>query len=268
MNRGPTSAHAKGQAPGPHISIVQHNSLGSWDVFLSFFNSLVGALHAHIILLQDPPSSEGFLPRFTGFKSFAPPTERPRVAIYISLRFCTHYTILPGFYDDTTDAMYLDIYTPDGCFGTSASKFRLNNIYAREIGGHARSVSPETAFHQVYFPYLVTGDFNIHNPASDPLRVFSYSEELESAPFYSLASDRGFRLLNTPGVYTRFPLSGSHRPRAIDLSFSNPLMSPAFVAWDTTSLPSTGSDHLPVLITLAPPIDKPMPRTPCWDLTD
>ena len=133
--------------------------------------------------------------------------------------------------------MYLDIYTPDGCFGTSAPKFRLNNIYAREIGGHARSVSPEIAFQQVDFPYLVAGDFNIHNPASDPLRVFSYSEELESAPFYSLASDRGFRLLNTPGIYTPFPHSGSHRPSAIDLSFSNPLMSPAFVAWDTTSLP-------------------------------
>ena len=237
-------------------------------MFLSLFNSLVGVLYSDIILLQDPPSTKGFLPRFNGFKYFAPPTERPRVAIYISLRFCAQYTVLPGVYDDTTDAMYLDVYTPDGCFGTSASKFRLNNVYAREIGGHARSVSPETACQHVDFPYLVAGDFNIQNPASDPLRVFSYSEELESAPFYSLASDRGFRLLNTPGVYTGFPLSGSHRPSAIDLSFSNRLMSPTFVAWDTTSLPSTGSDHVPVLITLVPPTDKPMPRTPCWDLTD
>ena len=122
MNRGLTSVRAKGQAPGPHVSIVQHNSLGSWDVFLSLFNSLVGALHADVILLQDPPSGKGFLPRFTGFKSFAPPTERPRVAIYISLRFCTRYTILPGFHHDTTDAMFLDVYTPDGCFGTSCHK--------------------------------------------------------------------------------------------------------------------------------------------------
>ena len=65
---------------------------------------------------------------------------------------------------------------------------------------HARSVAPETAFQQVEFRYLVAGDFNIRNPAMDPLRVFSYSEELESAHFYSMASDRGFRLLNTPGV--------------------------------------------------------------------
>ena len=268
MNKNPIPLRAMGQAPGPHVSIVKHNSLGSWDVFLSLFSSLVGTLYADVILLQDPPSSKGFLPRFAGFKSFAPPVVRPKVAIYVSLRFCFNYTILPGFHDDTTDAMYLDIYTPDGCFGTAAPKFRLNNICARETGGHSLSVPPEAAFQQFDFPYLVAGDFNIHNPASDPLRVFSYSEELESAPFYNLASDRGFRLLNTPGIYTRFPLSGSHRPSAIDLAFANPLMSPAFVAWDTTSLPSTGSDHVPILITLAPRTSKPVPRVPCWDMTD
>ena len=181
-------SHPTGQAPGPRTTIVQHKSLGSWDVFLSLFESLVGSLHTDIVLLQDPPSSKGFLPRFTGFKSFAPPVPRPRVAIYVSLSFCLQYTILPGFHDDTSDTMYLDIYTPEGCFNTSAPKFRINNVYARVDGGHACTVSPETAFQQVDFPYLVTGDFNIHNPASDPLCVFSYAEELESAPFYYLAS--------------------------------------------------------------------------------
>ena len=109
MIGGPTPLRAMGQAPGPQVSIVQHNSLGSWDVFLSLFSSLVGTLYADIVLLQDPPSSKGFLPRFTGFKSFAPPDERPKVAIYVSLRFCTCYTILPGFPDETTDVMYLDV---------------------------------------------------------------------------------------------------------------------------------------------------------------
>ena len=263
MVRGPPSTRATGQAPGQQISIIQHNNLGSWDVFLSLFGSVVGTLHADIVLLQDPPSSKGFLPRFAGYKSFAPPSTRPGVAVYISLRFCALYTVSSGFYEHTTDAMFIDVHTPNGCFDTAAPKFRLNNIYARVRDGHARSVSPETAFQHVDFPYLVAGDFNIHNPATDPLRIFSYSEELESAPFYSMPSDRGFRLLNTPGVYTRFPLSGSHRPGAIDLAFANPHMSPAFVEWDTTTLPSTGSDHVPILITLAPPTDKPLPRTPC-----
>ena len=152
MNKEPTALQAKGQAPGPYVSIVQHNSLGSWDVFLFLFGSLVGTLHADFVLLQDPTSSKGFLPRFAGFKSFAPPVERPKVAIYASLRFCSNYAVLPGFHDDTTDAMYLDVYTPDGCFGTAAPKFRLNNLYPREGGGHSRSVSPETAFQQVDFP--------------------------------------------------------------------------------------------------------------------
>ena len=190
------------------------------------------------------------------------------MAIYVSLRFCSHYIVSSGFYDDTADAMFLDVHTPDGCFGTTAPKFRLNNIYTRVKEGHTRSVPPETAFQVVDFPYLVAGNFNIHNPATDPLRIFSYAEELESAPFYTMASDRGFRLLNTPGVYTRFPLSGSHRPGAIDLAFANPLMSPAFEEWETTTLPSTGSDHVPILITLAPPTKKPLPRTPCWDLAN
>ena len=71
--------------------------------------------------------------------------------------------------------MYLDIHTPKGCFGTSAPKFRLNNIYAREKGSHARTVSLEVALQQFDFPYLVAGDFNIRNPASDTVRVFSYA---------------------------------------------------------------------------------------------
>ena len=184
----------------------------------------------------------------------------PRVAIYVSSKFCSRYMILPGFHDDTPDAMYLDIHTLDECFSTPASKFRLNNIYTREEGGHARSVSPETAFQQVDFlyliagdfnpetafqqvdlPYLIAGDFNIYNPATNPFRIFAYKEELEFTPYYDLVSQRGFRLLNTPGVYTCFPLSRSHRPRAINLAFTNPLMAPAFVAWDTRTLPSTGS---------------------------
>jgi len=45
-------------------------------------------------------------------------------------------------------------------------------------------------------------------------------------------------------------------------------MFPAFHSWDTSSLPSTGSDHTPTLISLYPPSphnDKPRPR---WQETD
>ena len=222
MNKRHSPARSIGQAQAPKISLVQHNSLGSWDVFLSLFGSLAGVPHVDIVLLQDPPSSKGFLPRFAGFKSFAPPSPRPRVATYVSLRLCSQYSILPVFQEDTLDAIQLDVHTPGGCFGTSAPKFRISNIYARVLPNHTRSVTPEVAFQNLAFPCLVAGNFNIHNPASDPLRLFSYSDNLASSPFHDRASDIDFRLLNTPGVYTRYPLSGSHRPGVIDLAFANP----------------------------------------------
>src|ERR1700759_2874609 len=109
MNNRARKNPNSGQAPFLRTSIVQHNSLGSWDVFLSLFECLVGLPNTDIVLLQDPPSSKGFLPKFSGFKSFAPPAPRPRVAVYVSLSFCSQFTGLPGFHDDTDDVMHLDV---------------------------------------------------------------------------------------------------------------------------------------------------------------
>src|SRR5437588_8561298 len=55
------------------LSIFQHNCLGSWDVFLSFFHSFATAkAPPDIVCLQDPPIWRGRLPSFPGFQSFAP----------------------------------------------------------------------------------------------------------------------------------------------------------------------------------------------------
>ena len=89
------------------------------------------------------------------------------------------------------------------------------------------------------------------------------SEEKASAPYFNRATDLAYSLLNTPGVYTRFPLSGTFRPSVIDLAFANPLIRPAFQSWDATTLPSTGSDHVPILIHLAAPTDARPPPDPC-----
>ena len=114
----------------------------------------------------------------------------------------------------------------------------------------------------------MAGDFNIHNAATDPTRLLSSKEEKESAPYFDRVSDLGFTLLNTPGVYIRFPFSGTHRPGTIDLAFANPHMFSAFCSRDASSLPSTGSDHAPIKITLRPPTphnDKPRPH---WQEAD
>src|ERR1700712_3303408 len=258
---------ARRLAPLTNLSLVQHNSLGSWDVFLSLFHSFSEGPPVDFVLLQDPPVSEGFLPSFSGFKSFAPPVPRPRVAVYASLKLLSTFTVLPVYSFDAEDFLALDVYTPNGCFGTSAPRFRVASVYSRFLGSDGHSVPPHVALQPFDFPYLVAGDFNIHNSASDPFRMTSSTEDLVSAPYYQRASDLGFHLLNTPGVYPRFPMTASHRPSVINLAFANPHMLPFFQSLDASSLPSTGSDHVPIRLTLQPPSYSPPPR-PRWDDTD
>jgi len=98
MIKNPHSTSRQGLAPATNLTLVQHYSLGSWDVFLSLFSSFTeGPSPIDIVLLQDPPFSKGFLPSFHGFKSFAPPTARPRVAGSVSLNFLQQFAVLPFF---------------------------------------------------------------------------------------------------------------------------------------------------------------------------
>ena len=228
MIKKPYSTSRHGLAPATNLTLVQHKGLGSRDVFLSLFSFLAEGPQADVILQQDPPSSKGFLPSFSGFKSFAPPVARPRVACYLSLNFLQRFAVLPFFPPETDDFMALDFFTPQGCFGRNFPHFRIGNAYARPSSPHPHSVSPKSSFLDLEYPYLVAGDFNIHNAATNPSRLLSAKEENESAPYFDRATDLGFTLLNTPGVYTRFPFTGIHRPCAIYLAFANPHMFPAF----------------------------------------
>ena len=125
----PTFRRTKRLAPCQDMTLVQHNSLGSWDVFLSLLNSFVGLPPVDIVMLQDPPLRKGFLPSFAGFKSFCPSSPRPAVAFYVSLSFLSFYTVLPVASPSSTEVFHLDVYTPSECFGTGSPKFRLTNVY-------------------------------------------------------------------------------------------------------------------------------------------
>ena len=68
-----------------------------------------------------------------------------------------------------------------------------------------------------------------------------------------------FSLLNTLGVYTRFPFTTNHRPAVLDLSFTTSALLPYFSSWNPSLLP-TGSDQTALLIVLSTPLLKPPPR--------
>ena len=98
MSRGTTTRRGSLQVLSPFSSfpIVQHNSLGSWDVFLSLMDSL-DCLHPTplIVALQYPPVRNGRLPSYSTYKNFHPPVSRPRVAFYLHPFLLNSISILP-----------------------------------------------------------------------------------------------------------------------------------------------------------------------------
>jgi len=146
------STSRQGLAPANNLTLIQHNSLGSWDVFVSLFSSLAEGSSPDIVLLQDPLSSKGFLPSFSGFKSFAPPVGRRRVACYITQDFLRRFAVLPSFSPETDDFMTLEVSTPQGCFGTNFLRFTIGNAYASPLPPFPHSVSPESSFLDLNHP--------------------------------------------------------------------------------------------------------------------
>jgi len=240
-------------------------------VFLSLFGSFTQLTQPpSIVALQDPPVYRGKLPSFRLFSSFSPPTTggcKPRVAFYVYSSFLATVSLLPRFFD-RGDVMSLDLFTPDGFFNPSTTSFSIINSYSTKGRlNNTRSVSPEIVFPLSSTPTLTLGDLNIHHPTSDPLREFKEDEIATSTPYFDRATELGFSLLNTPGVFTRFSMSLIGRPGVIDLAFACPLLAPYFSEW-SDPLPSTGSDHIPILLRFEAPLFRAPPASPNWALSD
>jgi len=164
--------------------------------------------------------------------------------------------------------MALDLFTPDGFFNPSTTRFTMVNSYSTKgRSNNTRSVPPDIIFPSSLVPTLTLGDLNIHHPTADPLRSFKENEIATSAPYFDRATDLGFSLLNTPGVYTPFSMSLIGRPGVLDLAFACPLLAPYFTEW-SDPLPSTGSDHIPILLRFEAPLFRAPPPTPNWALSD
>ena len=270
MNRHNSNRiHGRRQARDTNITLVQHNSLGSCDVFLSLFNSFVEFFPVDIVLLHEPPVYHGSLPSFAGFKAFSPPSFQTQSRMPRRTGLLLKILPVTDIQPPADDVMFLDIFTPEGYFHLSSPKFRVGKVYSPvHTQPSTHTVSPAMCLTNQDSHDLVAGDFNIHNIASDPLCVTSSTEECTSAPYFDQATDLGYPMLNTPGVFTRYPLSGEQRPSVIDLAFANPHIFPAVKCWDATPLPSTGSDHVPIVITLASPSQTLTSPGPKWDQTD
>jgi len=247
----------------PSCPIVQHNCLGSWDVFLSLFHSFTMLPNPPLLVaIEDPLSRPSVLPTFPGFMSFAHPTPgRPWVAIYVSRMLNEHLSCSTIFHD-SSEMISVYVFSPEGLFGSPHSSLRVTSVYLlRTNRPPYRSILPERILSFLSYPHLVLGDFNLHHPLADPCRSISEREFTISTRYFDAAFDVPYHLLNTPGMYSWFPFDTITRPSVLDLAFANTALCPLVPSWDTP-LPSTGSDHVPCVITLKPPAVMLPPPTP------
>jgi len=183
------------------------------------------------------------------------------------MSFLSNYRVLPRF-KGVEGVLALDVSSTEPLFGTHFHFFRIINAYSIKTVDHrVHSVKLEVLFPVLGFPLLVVEDLNIHNRISDPLRSFSPREVSSSTPYFEKAAEAGFALLNPPGEDTQFPLTGKAHPSVIDLAFANPPLLPLVKSWEA-SLASTGSDNIPITITLAAPSLSQKPLRPRWADTD
>jgi len=80
--------------------------------------------------------------------------------------------------------MLLDVSTLQGGFSTEFPRFTIGIAYARPLPPFPHSVSPEHALLDRDHPYLVAGDCNNNNAATDSTRLLSSKAEQESAPYF------------------------------------------------------------------------------------
>ena len=188
-----------------------------------------------------------------------PPPGRPWVAIYVSRTLNQHLSCSTVFHD-SSEMLSVDIFSSEGLFGSPHCSLRVTSVYLlRTNSPPYRSIPPKRLFSFPSYPHLVLGDFNLHRAWADPCRSLSEREFTISARYLDGAFDVLYHLLNTPGVYTRFPFDTISRPSVLDLVFANTALSPVVTSWDMP-LPSTGSDHVPCVITLRPPAIMVPPR--------
>ena len=231
-------------------------------MFQGFFQEVVTSSHRPSFgLIQEPPLVRGVAPSFSGFICFNTPLslDRPRVATYVDSVVARGLTVSSA---SATSPLFTEVIlaSPSGICNPSQRTLRVINIYnpARSAASTAPHFRAADIFPLAATAALVAGDFNLHYYSTDPTRAVSRKEYLASDTFFSVADQGGFSLLNTPGVYTRFPLSGTGRLSVLNLAFASSSLAPFLTTWETP-YQSTGSDHLPILVSFATSARSPAP---------
>ena len=234
--------------------------------FFHFFTALSSCLTLLCLwLFKTPPPDGRSFRHFRDICPSPPRPGRPRVAIYVSHTLNQHFSCSTVFHD-SSEMLSVAVFSPEGLFGTPHRSLRVTSVYLlRTKCPPYCSIQPERIFSFLSYPQLDLGDFNLHYPLADPCRSLSEREFTISTHYFDAAFDVLFHLLNTPGVYTWFPFDTISRPAVLHLAFANTALSPLVSLWDTP-LPSTGSDHVPCVITLKPPAIRLPPPTPHWAL--
>ena len=103
--------------------------------------------------------------------------------------------------------MEIVLFSPSGICTSAQRTLTVINVYnpPRAAASTAPLFAPTDIFPLDTAATLVARDFNLHHYSADPTKSVSLKEYLASDPFFSTADQRGYTLLNTPRVYTRFP---------------------------------------------------------------
>jgi hypothetical protein len=113
---------------------------------------------------------------------------------------------------------------------------------------------------------MALGDFNIHNPISDPDRTFSANELALSNANFVTALDCDYSLLNERDSFTRHSNAQAQRPSIIDLCFANSKLL-LFIKQGKNNLPPSGSYHTMIQVIITPPTLNTAKPSPNWERT-
>src|SRR6266481_1565393 len=239
------------------LNIFQHNCCGSNNVFLSLC-SILKPLKPDVIAVQDPYLFNDKPLNAPGFTLiFDHSSRNPKVATYINNNLLKNssYIMRPTRSPNT---LSVTLYVQD-------QPFQIHNIY--NTPWNSTSLLGQEMFILSPFPTIVLGDFNLHSPLTDPLRHFSHEELRLSNPITDLAAERGYTLLNSPGLHTYFPHTHRFRSSTLDLAFTNLPFTKFGTSWNNNT-PPTGSDHSAPLTTMHLSFDIPAYIIPDWNNID